>query len=413
MLLRSRIVLPVSQPAIENGALAVSKDRVTAVGRWRDLSARGGPVIDLGDVILLPGLVNAHCHLDYTGMARGIPAPGSFPDWIKALLSFKAHWSYSEYARSWLDGADMLLRTGTTTVADIEAVPELLPEAWASTPLRVHSFLEMTGVKSRRPPGEIVGDAERKIASLTLGSNAAGLSPHAPYSTSPDLLRCAAESARRNSWRITTHVAESAPEFEMFIHRRGSLFDWLKDQRDTGDCGIGSPVRHLERHGLLADNFLGVHVNYLAEGDARLLGESGAHVVHCPRSHAYFGHHPFPRRELAGAGVNLCLGTDSLASTGCRRGEKLELDMFAEMRAFAAVSSDLPPEQIVRMATVNGARALGLAGQAGELSEGSFADCIAIPFRGSVAEVWEAVLRHSGDVAASMINGRWALAHNR
>src|SRR5690606_19255911 len=101
-------------------------------------------------------LVNAHCHLDYTNMAGMIPAPKNFPDWIKAMLALKAHWSYSEYSQSWLNGAQMLLRTGTTTLADIEAVPELLPDVWNATPLRVVSLLELTNVKSRRPASEII-----------------------------------------------------------------------------------------------------------------------------------------------------------------------------------------------------------------------------------------------------------------
>ena len=409
MLLRARIVLPISQPPIEDGAVAISAGRVTAIGRWRDVSGGDNEVMDLGESVLLPGLVNAHCHLDYTHLAGQIAPTREFPDWIKSIMALKSQWGYSEFADSWLRGAWMLARTGTTTVADIEAVPELLPEVWNTTPLRVFSFLELTGVKSRRPPRDVVEEAARLIESLPAARGGAGLSPHAPYSTTPDLLRHAARQARQQQWRVTTHVAESQAEFDMFMYRRGPLHDWLKSQRDMRDCGLGSPVQHLDRAGLLGENFLAVHANYLWDHDARLLAERGASVVHCPRSHAYFGHQRFPLEQFTAEGVNLCLGTDSLASVNQVRRQPLELSLFAEMRALAGKASGLAPETILRMATVNGARALGLSGQAGELSAGSFADAIAVPFAGAVNDAAEAVVNHAGYVGAAMIGGQWVV----
>src|SRR6266481_1800052 len=140
--LRARTVLPISRPPITDGAVLISGDRIAAVGRWRDLSAKFyGKVLDLGEVALLPGLVNAHCHLDYTNMAGQFPPPKLFTDWIKLITTTKAGWGYSEFAESWLAGSKMLARTGTTSVGDIESLPELLPEVWQATPLRVFSFL--------------------------------------------------------------------------------------------------------------------------------------------------------------------------------------------------------------------------------------------------------------------------------
>jgi cytosine/adenosine deaminase-related metal-dependent hydrolase len=410
MLLRARIVLPICLPPIEDGAVRVSGNRIASVGRWADL--REANPVDLGEVILLPGLVNAHCHLDYTGMAGKIPPPKSFPDWIKALLALKAHWSYTEYAQSWLDGATMLVKNGVTTVGDIESVPELLPDVWAATPLRIFSFMEMTGLKSRRAAEEILDQTVHKIDELAGRSvrNSCGLSPHAPYSTAPELLRRAGEVARRRHWRVATHVAESAPEFEMFMYRQGPLFQWLEDQRDMSDCGTGTPVQHLARTGLLGENFLAVHANYLWGNDARLLAQANARVVHCPRSHAYFDHHRFPVKQLAEAGVNICLGTDSLVSTKpVNQRERVELDLFEEMRVFEARSAQGQFEKILEMATRGGAQALGASGQIGELSPGALADLIALPYAGDVASVHEAVLHHENTVNASMIDGQWAI----
>ena len=411
MILRARTLLPVSQPPIENGAVVISGNRIHAVGSWPDLRAHANEkILDLGEVILLPGLINAHCHLDYTGMAGMLPPPKTFTDWIPLIMAARSGWGYSDYMLSWLNGARMLMRTGTTTVADIETVPDLLPDAWDATPLRVFSFLEMTGIRARRDPGEVLHEAVEKMDSLSHPRCSASLSPHAPYSTVPALLELSTRVARERGRRLCVHVAESTQEFEMFMRARGQMFDWLRrNERDPSDCGLGSPVQHLARHQMLGENLLAIHVNCLARGDAALLGQHRVHVVHCPRSHDYFRHPPFLRQRLANAGVNLCLGTDSLATVRKTRKQNPELSLFDEMRELAANDPKLPPEEILRMATVNGARALGRAGQIGELSENTLADLIAIPGATKTSDACEAVLAHAGDVSASMIDGHWVI----
>ena len=411
-ILRARTLLPVSQPPLEDGAVVIAGNRIQAVGSWLDLRPHAkGKILDLGEVILLPGLINAHCHLDYTDMAGMLPPPKTFTDWIPLILSVKSGWGYSDYLRSWLNGARMLERSGTTTVADIEIVPDLLPEVWNSTSLRVLSFLEMTGIRARRNPASVLREAVEKMDSLSHPRCSAALSPHAPYSTVPALLELSAGVARERQQRLCVHVAESAEEFEMFLRARGPMFHWLaRNERDLSDCGLGSPVRHLARHHTLGGNLLAIHVNCLARGDAALLGRHHVHVVHCPRSHDYFRHPPFLRQRLANAGVNLCLGTDSLATVRKTRKQNPELSLFDEMRELAASDPKLPPAEILRMATVNGARALGRAGQIGELAKNALADLIAIPARAKTSEACQAVLAHAGPVCASMIDGKWVIS---
>jgi cytosine/adenosine deaminase-related metal-dependent hydrolase len=392
---------------LEDGAVVVSGNRITAVGSWPEIASRFPETpLDLGEVILLPGLINAHCHLDYTSMT-GLPEPRYFSDWIKSLLVLKAQASYTDYADAWLAGARMLARNGCTTVADIEAVPELLPDVWSSTPLRVCSFLEMTGVKSRRAPADIVDETAAKLESLAPKRGLAGLSPHALYSTSPPLLTQSARIAREKGWRVTMHVAESAEEFEMYTHGRGVMYQWLKNQRDMSDCGQGTPLGQVERCGLLGENFLAIHANYLMPSDIAALARAGASVVHCPRSHAYFRHRPFPYNELAAARVNVCLGTDSLASVTPARPPGPELNLFTEMQTFAETNPGVTPSDILRLATSNGARALGLQGRAGEVAQNSYADLITIPYSGNIGDAESAAVHHRGDVADSMIDGKW------
>ena len=396
-------------PVLDDGALVVRRGRIEAVGRWRVIKGETGKVIDLGVVVLLPGLVNAHCHLDYTDMAGQFPPPKVFTDWLKVITATKAGWTLSDFAESWRNGAHMLVRTGTTSVGDIEAVPQLLPEVWRSTPLRVLSYLEMIGITSRRPPKIVLAEAVAKIRSLGRERERVGLSPHAPYSTVPELLRRVTMTANRWRWRVCTHVAESALEYAMFARGRGEMFAWLKRSgRDMSDCGLDSPIRHLENCFLLNKNLLVAHANYLGRKDAERLGKNGVSVVHCPRSHAYFRHGPFPLGRLTRAGVNVCLGTDSLASV-CKVGrQRPELNMFEEMRALAKREPGLPPKRILEMATRCGARALGWP--VGELATGKFADIIAVPSaEGPPSAAYEAVLRQEGPVPASLIGGRWAI----
>lgn len=399
-----------SQPPIDDGAVRISQNRITALGRWKEIRTLSDrSVDDLGDVILMPGLINSHCHLDYTDMRGQIPKPTTFPDWIKSLLALKSQWTFSDYALSWLHGAKMLLRRGVTSVADIEAVPELLPEVWTSTPLRVFSFLEMTGVKTRRAPTDILRETNETIGRLADDLCSAGLSPHAPYSTTSELLRLSAESARLQKRRVTIHVSESIEEFEMFMNRRGPLFGWLKSQRSMSDCGGVSPIQHLARSGALMKNLIAVHVNYLAEGDATLLARRKVSVAHCPRSHLYFQHAPFPCASLNSAGVNVCLGTDSLVSVRSIRRQKPDLNMFAEMRAVAESMANLTAEDVVKMATLNGASALGLSGRLGQISPGALADLIVLPISAGRESTYEQVIQFDEEVAGSMIDGDWAI----
>jgi cytosine/adenosine deaminase-related metal-dependent hydrolase len=406
--LRARLVVPVSRPALADGALVARGGWVAAVGRWADLARHwSGPVADLGEVAVFPGLVNAHCHLDYTDLAGQIPPPASFTGWIKSITALKSQWTAEDFLRSWRHGAEMLLAAGVTTVGDIEAVPEMLPAVWESTPLRVVSFLELTGVRGRLDPDRILAAAVSRAGTLRHERSRAALSPHAPYSTVPDLLRRVAELAAARGWPVSIHVAESHEEWEMFHHACGPLHDWIaRNQRDMSDCGGVTPVRHLDRCGLLGPNLLAVHANYLDREDIARLAVSGTSVVHCPRSHGYFGHRPFPFPSLERAGVNVCLGTDSLVTVPPEV-ERPQLDLRAEARAFLAAQPATAPCTVLRMMTTAGARALDWNGRVGELAPGAAADLLTIAWGGPEDQAAEALIHQQQPVAAVMIGGRW------
>ncbi len=406
--IRSRTVVPMNRPPIEDGAIRIEDGRIQYVGPFTERpSAPGETVLDLGECALLPGLINAHCHLDYTHMAGMIPAMKAFSDWIKAIIAIKSTWSYTEFAESWVAGAHQLEATGTTTVVDIESVPELLPEAWDATPVRVWSCIELINVRSPEAGPAMVQQALDQADSLKHPRNRCGLSPHALYTTTDSLLQAARQAANQKPCLLTTHLAESREEWDLYQSASGPLHEWLSSQRDLGHAGTGSPTSVLKGLGYLDGPMLAAHVNHLGPDDPALLAQGPTSVAHCPRSHDYFGHAPFPWARLEQTGVNLTLGTDSLASMTARRNNPPTLSLFAEMQCLSQQPDAPPPETILRWATLNGARALGQSGELGELSPGAQADWIAIPHAGPRESLFESIIQFNASVHASMIEGAW------
>lgn len=377
MIYRARTVVTMEGPPIDDGAVAVAGERIVQVGRWPEVS--GPEVVDLGEVVLLPGLVNAHCHLDFTALRGAIAPQNSFADWIRQINAKRRELTEEDFLASIAAGFAEARRWGTTTIANIESLPQLLSRMPPS-PLRTWWFLELIDVRSDATAEELVATA------MTLGKHVErlGLSPHAPYTVSPRLSQLAAAQGVP----LTMHVAESQEEMAMFRDARGPLFDLLQSLgRPMDDCGKGqTPLATVRARQPLDERWLIVHLNELSEEDfAQLAGGPRFHIAHCPRSSRYFGHRPFQLERLRALGFNICLGTDSLASNE-------SLSLFAEMRAVRDAHPTLRPEEIIEMATVNGARALSQAGAIGRLAPGGFADLIALPVRGSGDEIYDQII---------------------
>jgi cytosine/adenosine deaminase-related metal-dependent hydrolase len=227
-----------------------------------------------------------------------------------------------------------------------------------------------------------------------------GLGPHAPFTASRKLYRQCEEMARREDVLLTTHLAESRDEMEMFSKSRGPLFDFLGQiGRDHSDLHGATPMEHLGEFCTLDERWLLVHLNEIAAHDAEILLRSNRlpHAVHCPRSHAYFGHSPFSFRKLRRLGFNICLATDSLASND-------DLSLFREMRAFQRNEPALSPRQILEMVTVNAAWALGQGDCLGQIAPGFFADLIALPCAGSTT-AFEEIIAFNATVRWMIIDG--------
>jgi cytosine/adenosine deaminase-related metal-dependent hydrolase len=403
MIIRARIVVTMHGAPIENGAVAVSGNRIIDVGRFDEIKTRNaGNCVDLGEQALLPGLINAHCHLDYSCLRGKISPQKSFTEWIRAINAEKSDLSPNDYLASINNGFEEAKKFGTTAVANLTAFPELISQAQA--PIRTCWFAELIDI---RAPDRANGLVDSVIESLGKGATW-GLAPHALFTASKDLFRGCEEIAQEKHILLTTHLAESREEMEMFRDASGSLYEFIKSiGRPMDDCGNATPLELFVRalsprrasSARALSHWIVAHLNELTEKDFDLLEQTNSkfHVVHCPRSHNYFGHSPFAFDRLRSFGFNICLGTDSLASNET-------LSLFAEMRAFQKEFPSVSAEEIFQMATVNPARAMRYENALGQIRPGFGADLIAIPCSTST-DIFEQILAFDAPVKWSIVNG--------
>lgn len=370
---RARWVVPVDGPPIDGGVVCVRGDRILRVGTQD--ACHTGAVEDLGDVLLLPGLVNAHTHLELGGL-RGRITSRNLWDWFDELVTLnRSPDAEMERHRAVLDGAAESIAGGTTTIGDISRTGASA-ESLVHSPIRKVCYLELIS-GARTLPNDAVTFCEqfeslrRKMTQddrLRLG-----ISPHAPYSVTRSDLCAAIELAAEHNAPLTMHFLETADEARWLHEGGGRVADYLTryQVRRGESTPPGDVLKHLEARGALGRRMLLAHVNYVDDATIARLAASRCSVVWCPRTHSYFGHPPHRWRELLAAGVNVCLGTDSLASTPT-------LSMLDEIRFIQTRFPDSAPATILAMATQCGTEALAMSHAVGTLSPGKCADFIAV-----------------------------------
>lgn len=370
-LVRAGILYPVTSPPVENGWLLLRDGRITGIGGGAPPHA--DKVIDLTGHLVMPGFVNAHCHLQFTA-ARGSMPQGGFMEWVQAAIAYSSKIAVDEMLRGVEQGVAELLSSGTTAVGDIGGHPAVAGKV-ARSSLRAVLLVETIA------PG--VKDEEAAwrncLGLLDLVKNAGGqvgLAPHGPHTVSPRYFSNLSRYARDQNIPITSHVAES-PEEALFINKGEGPFRALLRQRGAlaeGFNGYGkSPVMVIKEQGALK-RLIAAHLNEVDEVDIAALIAAKTIPVFCPGSSRWFGRKkvmPFDR--FIEAGLAPCLGTDSAASND-------SLSMLEELRAARGYFPTIPAERWVESATINGARALGL--ECGALETGRWADIVSFPARG-------------------------------
>ncbi|HEX2188788.1 MAG TPA: amidohydrolase family protein [Longimicrobiaceae bacterium] len=412
---RAAWVLPVAAPPVRDGAVLVGADgRIAAVGPRAAIEPPGGAeVVELGEAALLPGLVNVHAHPELA-LFRGGLEDLRFRDWILRLVGSKraalADPDY-EVAARWTMVES--LRAGITTLAATEmsgAAVGALREAG------------MRGVVYRETFGPDPAQAEDSLAELRVAVDRlrrdetelvrVGISPHAPYTVSDRLYAAAAEYALAEELPVAVHAAESAAEDDLVLRGDGDFAPGLRARGIATPARGRSTVEMLDRLGVLRARPLLIHCVRLDADDVRRVADSGAAVAHCPVANARLGHGVAPYPELRDAGVRVGLGTDSVGSNN-------RLDLLEEARAASTVhralrrSPDLlPAAELLRLCTVEGARALGMEDRIGTLEPGKDADLCAVSLAAPHARPTHdplAALFHAArgtDVVLAVVRGR-------
>ncbi|WP_174583154.1 amidohydrolase family protein [Candidatus Methylacidithermus pantelleriae] len=399
--IRASVVLIGVQRLYQPGFVFVRGDRIVEVGPLgRRRRKRRGKLWELDGAIVTPGFINAHCHLDYTGLQGRLPRQ-SFSDWIRRIVEEKSKLTREGLVSAIRRGYELLLASGTTTVANIEAFPEILLEE--KPLLRTIHFLELLDIRVSPWSEERLAGFWKSLLCQHSPMQRVGLAPHAPYTVSEHLYRLVARCADQLNLLWTTHVAESQEEYEMFRQAKGPLYELMRGLgRDCRDCGKTSPLGVLAKQGILSPRAILVHANYLQKEDQDTVVQSGATLVHCPKSHAFFGHDAFPLTEWTSLGVPVLLGTDSLASNDT-------LDLREEIRLARRIHPGIAPAQWWWMVTGKAGKILQKKPSLGTIETGAVADLVAFPWEPG-EDPWECVIEGKTPPRLVMVGGNVLVA---
>jgi len=394
-------VLPVDAPPIERGAVLVGPDGfVERVGPAAEVPRPAGvPVVDAPHAAIVPGLVNAHTHLELTGF-EGVVPEDDFVAWITRLRDAKEQRPREAYLDAAKQGMRDCWASGVTTVADTGD---------RGVVARAIAELGGSGIAYQEVFGPHPDQCEASLDDLRLTIEAVrhhvagrvriGVSPHAPYTVSASLYREAARWARAAGLPLALHLAESRAEAEFLRAAVGPFAEaWRRRGIPLHDAGQ-SPVALAAHQDVLGPDTLCIHAVQVDAGDIARLAQAGAAVAHCPRANARHGHGAAPLAKLLAAGIRVGLGTDSVASVA-------PLDLFAEARAAQALAG-LTAADTLALCTLGGARALGLDHEIGTLTAGKRADIAVIDLEVTGGDPAERVLAVGrAGVRATFLGGR-------
>lgn len=360
---RAPLVFPVTAPPLRDGAVLTAAGRVVAVGPWRELrhqAAADTPVIDHEQQVLVPSLVNAHCHLELAAVAhllRDYQPRGDLPAWIRRLLQARREMAGADLLSAARQALARLFSQGCRAVIDIgnEPAAATVGEGFKTRVFFHREFLGLTGSSQRRALEQLAATPEDLCCT-----------GHAPYSTGAELLRTLQQRVRRQGCLLPLHVAESAAEQE-FLRTGGGLFADFLHERGI-DLAVYRPpghgaVRWLEQLGLLGRETLCVHVVHIDQQDAALLAQRRVGVCLCPGANRHLGVGVAPLPMLLEHDLLPALGTDSPAGNS-------HFSMWQEMKILREDHPAVSPGVVLAMATLAGARLLGCQQHLGVIAPG-------------------------------------------
>ena len=363
---RAEMVLPITRPPIENGAVAVAEGVILDVGPF-NLLRRQWPAAQVSEQqegCVLPALVNIHAHLDLSALAGKVKPEGGMANWIRRLIAARELVNGAQQEEAHIKALASMRASGTGIVGDINSSAASLQGNSHETVL-TRSFVEVMGLHIEGLHRALDKLPETAQQLVDKGLEEVSLAAHAPYTTSASLFREVKAWGSTRAKIVSAHVAESEEEIVFLRSGKGPLRDLLEergmDPAKWQPPGCGG-VSYLNRLGFLDRHSLCVHVVHISDEEIHLLKRSGAGVCMCPRSNLFIGNGLPPVAHLLEAGIPCGLGTDSLASND-------DLNLFREM-AVLVDQCGIRPDTVLVMATLNGARNLGMAGLYGSLEKG-------------------------------------------
>jgi len=413
-LLRAAWVVPVTCPPIRDGGVLVVNRRIRAIGQFKQVQ-REAPYqaqrVEFPDGILMPGLVNPHTHLENTHFADYIKRPQSFNQWLRQMVRLVRTQTFDDALAAARDGIEQLLKAGVTCVGEFSRLGASFV-ALREKGLRGVVFKEFICLRDENLDERMSELIEWLQVNERYESERLQIAvgPHAPYTVTPKAFQRVLEWAKSHCRRWCVHAAESPAERELVEHRKGFWRLWLG--RVLRDVPKGfSPIRYLDWLSVLQEGALLVHCVQVDERDIALLAERKVWVVHCPRSNANLKVGIMPLRAMREAGVRVCLATDGLASADSL--SPLDEIRFARQlaRQFPDRYPNLPPDEWLRMVTINAASALGMADLVGSLEVGKFADIAVFTVDTPIADPYEALLDGHPKIASVLLSGTVKLLH--
>ena len=393
---------------IEGGRVTIAGRQIIGVG-----SESQSGEIDLGDCLILPGLVNAHTHLEFSSLSAPLPFDQTFASWIRNVVQWRRGQTDSSTSEA------IKLGLAESANAGVALLGEIATHWWRSrTALEVSEldiasppvhhpqlvvFWELLGLKPEVIAKQIGAACRHLIvgspgipASIRASSGmsewqpnwTAGLSPHAPYSVSGELFAEAINLARASNCPVAMHLAETHEELELLAQGTGPLADlfsewglWMPGQL----AAFRTPLEVLQQLAVL-NRVLVIHGNYLSLAELDYLtGKPQFSVVYCPRTHSYFQHDRYPLASMLQRGIRVALGTDSRASSP-------DLNLLSELRHVAQLHPEIAPSTLLEMATLHGAESLGLGDTRGRIAPGRRAEFCILPINAGIRDPYEAIL---------------------
>jgi len=371
MFLTASHIIPIEGPDLSPGVIEIEEDTIIRLGGKELLQhARPDDILDLGDMVLLPGFVNAHCHLELTSLGPLEMATDAgqrpFVPWIRELVKKKNNLESAEVETGIQEGIKTLMQSGVTTIGDHIS----FNTPWKTiveSPLRGKLFGEVLGILP-----EVARDIYSSLKTTKQAIQKKNslfemhISPHSVHSVHPSILK---EVMLNEPAPLSIHLAESQSEDDYFKKSNGSMMELIR-QRYQGEIHQAqSGLQWLEENHLPLFKIMLIHGNYLDNEDCRIIRKNKISLIHCPGSHSYFGHQAISLEDYLSQGIIIGLGTDSIASNQ-------SLNFLEELKLTRKKFPQLEAHTLLKMATLHGARALRMEKEIGSLVPGKKADIV-------------------------------------